>query len=291
MLSLMSVSTILRRLLPSFLGGQRPPIVAVLRLEGVIGAMGGLRQGLTIAGTAALLDRAFKVRPLSAVALVINSPGGAATQSALIHERIRLLAEEKKVPVYAFCEDVAASGGYMLALAADRIIAHPTSIVGSIGVISGGFGFDKAIDKLGIQRRIYTAGANKHRLDPFLPENPDDIAHLKSLQADIHTIFKDMVTGRRGLRLKEPAGDLFTGDVWTGRRALELGLIDGLGEIRSTLKAELGEKVRLVPIAPKKRMFALGRLLTRRGGLDGGGLAAEALSTVEARGLWSRFGL
>jgi len=282
----MSVSTALRRLLPSFLGGKRPPTVAVLRLEGVIGAMGGLRHGLTIAGTAALLDRAFKVKPLSAVALVINSPGGAATQSALIHERIRLLAEEKKVPVYAFCEDVAASGGYMLALAADRIIAHPTSIVGSIGVISGGFGFDKAISKLGIERRIYTAGANKHRLDPFLPENPDDIVHLKSLQADIHTIFKDMVTGRRGLRLKEPAGDLFTGDVWTGRRALELGLIDGLGEIRATLKAELGEKVRLVPIAPKKRMFGLGRLLTR-----GSGLAGEALSTVEERGLWSRFGL
>ncbi|PWR24343.1 S49 family peptidase [Zavarzinia aquatilis] len=282
----MSISTALRRLLPSFLGGKRPPTVAVLRLEGVIGAMGGLRQGLTIAGTAGLIDRAFRVKPLSAVALVINSPGGAATQSALIHERIRLLAEEKKVPVYAFCEDVAASGGYMLALAADRIIAHPTSIVGSIGVISGGFGFDKAINKLGIERRIYTAGANKHRLDPFLPENPDDIVHLKSLQADIHTIFKDMVTGRRGLRLKQPAGDLFTGDVWTGRRALELGLIDGLGEIRSTLKAELGEKVRLVPIAPKKRMFGLGRLLTRQGGLAG-----EALSTVEARGLWSRFGL
>lgn len=276
----------LRRRLPAFLGGRRPATVAVLRLEGVIGNLGGLRQGMTLAATAGLIERAFQVKPLSAVALVINSPGGAATQSALIHERIRLLAGEKKVPVYAFCEDVAASGGYMLALAADRIIAHPTSIVGSIGVISGGFGFDKAMEKLGIERRIYTAGANKHRLDPFLPENPDDITHLKSLQSDIHEVFKAMVQGRRGLRLKEPVADLFTGDVWTGRRALELGLIDGLGEIRATLKAELGEKVRLVPIAPKKRMFGLGRLLTR-----GSGLAGEALSTVEERGLWSRFGL
>lgn len=262
-------------------------MVTVLRLDGVIGAMGGLRAGLTIAGTAQLIERAFSLKPLAAVALVINSPGGAAAQSALIHGRIRALADEKKVPVIAFCEDVAASGGYMLALAADRIYAHPMSVVGSIGVISGGFGFDKAIEKLGIDRRIYTAGANKHRLDPFMPENPDDILKLRELQADIHAGFKAMVTERRGARLTAGEEALFNGDVWTGRQVVDLGLIDGLGDVRSVLRAEFGPKVRLIPIAHRRRLFRFGPRLA-----DGGrGIAGDALSTIEERGLWSRFGL
>jgi serine protease SohB len=283
----------LRRLLPAALGGQRPPVVAVLRLEGVIGGLGGLRQGLTIAGTADVLERAFKVKPLSAVALVINSPGGAAAQSALIYQRIRALAEEKSIPVFAFCEDVAASGGYMLAIAADRIYAHPMSIVGSIGVVSGGFGFEKAIEKLGIERRLYTAGENKRRLDPFLPEKAEDIERLKELQADVHTGFKDMVTGRRGGKLTAGADVLFNGDVWIGQRAVDLGLIDGVGEIRTTLKAEYGPKVRLVPIAPRgRRLFPFGpRIGAESASGLGEGLAGGLIATVEARGLWSRFGL
>ncbi|PWR20588.1 S49 family peptidase [Zavarzinia compransoris] len=282
----MSVLDPLRRFLPPALGGRRPPIVTVLRLDGVIGAMGGLRAGLTIAGTAALIEKAFAAKPLSAVALVINSPGGAAAQSALIHDRIRALADEKKVPVFAFCEDVAASGGYMLALAADRIYAHPMSIVGSIGVISGGFGFDKAIGKLGIERRVYTAGVNKHRLDPFLPESAEDVTRLKQLQATIHADFKAMVAARRGARLAAGEDELFNGDVWTGRQAVELGLIDGVGDIRSKLRAEFGPKVRLVPIAQRRRLFPFGPRLAGRHGLAG-----AALAGLEERGLWSRFGL
>ncbi|MFA5121801.1 S49 family peptidase [Zavarzinia sp.] len=280
----MPLTDVLRRFLPIRLGGIRPPTVAVLRLDGIIGAMGGLRPGLSIPSTAGLIERAFSVKPLTAVALVINSPGGAAAQSALLHDRIRALAEEKKVPVFAFCEDVAASGGYMLALAADRIYAHPMSIVGSIGVISGGFGFEKAIEKLGIERRIYTAGANKRRLDPFLPEKAEDVERLKELQADIHEGFKAMVVARRGARLTGSPDELFTGDVWTGTRAVDLGLTDGTGDIRSKLRAEYGPKVRLVPIAAKRRLFPLGPRLAR-------GLAADAMGAVEARGLWSRFGL
>lgn len=283
---IMSLTDVFRRLLPPAWGGRRPPLVTVLRLDGVIGAMGGLRQGLTIAGTAALIEKAFAPKPLSAVALVINSPGGAAAQSALIHDRIRALAEERKVPVFAFCEDVAASGGYMLAIAADRIYAHPMSIVGSIGVISGGFGFDKAIGKLGIERRVYTAGINKHRLDPFLPENPDDIVRLKQLQATIHADFKAMVVGRRGARLAAGEDELFNGDVWTGRQAVDLGLIDGIGDIRSKMRAEFGPKVRLVPVAKPRRLFPFGPRLAGRAGIAG-----EALAGIEERGLWSRFGL
>ncbi|MCF4166883.1 S49 family peptidase [Zavarzinia compransoris] len=282
----------LRRFLPPALGGVRHPMVTVLRLDGVIGAMGGLRAGLTIAGTARLIERAFSIKPLSAVALVINSPGGAAAQSALIHGRIRALAEERKIPVIAFCEDVTASGGYMLALAADRIYAHPMSIVGSIGVISGGFGFDRAIEKLGIDRRIYTAGANKHRLDPFKPENPDDIVKLRDLQTDIHAGFKAMVTDRRGTRLTAGEDTLFNGDVWTGRQAVELGLIDGLGDVRSRLREEFGPKMRLIPIAHRRRLFRFGpRLFSSNLSEGGRGIAGDALSTLEERGLWSRFGL
>lgn len=280
----------LRRFLPPALGGARQPLVTVLRLEGVIGAMGGLRAGLTIASTARLIERAFSVKPLSAVALVINSPGGAAAQSALIHGRIRALAEEKKVPVFAFCEDVAASGGYMLALAADRIYAHPMSIVGSVGVISGGFGFDKAIEKLGIERRVYTAGTNKHRLDPFLPENPDDIEKLKGLQADIHQGFKAMVTERRGARLAADEETLFNGDVWTGRQSVALGLTDGLGDVRTRLREEFGPKVRMIPITHKRRLFPFGPRIKGLG-IENRGMAGEALSTLEERGIWARFGL
>lgn len=264
--------------------GPPAPTVAVIRLDGVIG-MGGIRRGLTIAGLAGLLERAFRLKPLDAVALVINSPGGAAAQSALIQARIRAHAVERGIPVYAFCEDVAASGGYMLALGAETIIAHPMSLIGSIGVISAGFGFTEAIAKLGIERRVLTAGVNKLRLDPFQPQRPEDVARMQALQADVHEGFQAMVTQCRGSRLKAGPETLFNGDIWTGRQALELGLVDGLGDLRATLRERFGPKLRLVCVTPPRSLFRRFAGAAAETGL--GDLAAH----LEERGLWSRYGL
>ncbi len=278
------------------LGGLRKaaPQVAVLRLAGAIGPVGPWRGGLGLASLAAPIERAFGLKPLAAVALAINSPGGAATQLALIAGRIRQFAEEKKVPVLAFVEDVAASGGYWLATAADEIYASETSIVGSIGVISSGFGLNEFIERFGIRRRLYTAGERKSLLDPFLAEKPEDVARLKALQGDIHEAFKAQVRLRRGAKLKRPEEELFSGEFWTGRKALELGLVDGIGELRGTLRQRFGEKVRLTPVGGERSW------LRRRLGLpSGGGFAAETgtewapelLAALEAKALWSRYGL
>ncbi|MEX0759022.1 MAG: S49 family peptidase [Tistlia sp.] len=267
------------------------PLVSVLRLDGGIGPGGTLRRALNIKSLAGPIERAFQPRRLAAVALVVNSPGGSAAQSALIARRIRQLADEKQVPVFAFVEDVAASGGYWLACAADEIYADEASIVGSIGVIYAGFGFVELLDKLGVERRVHTAGTRKAILDPFQREKPEDVELLLGMQADLHETFKDYVRTRRGARLK--GGDeLYTGAFWTGRRALELGLVDGLGEIRGQLRARFGEKVELRPVLRERR--GLGRLL-RPAGLDSEELAAsfvaELASQGEERLLWSRFGL
>ena len=232
----------LRRYLPERLRGDRP-VVPVVRLTGVIGFSTPLRPGLSMAGIARTLDRVFAVKNAAAVALVINSPGGSPTQSHLIFRRIRELAEEKKRKVIAFVEDAAASGGYMIACAADEIIADPYSIVGSIGVVGGSFGFDKLIAKIGIERRLYTSGEHKAMLDPFLPENAGDVERLKQLQREIHDDFIALVKSRRGGKLNGPEDSLFSGEYWTGRRALELGLVDGVGELRNTLRARFGDKV------------------------------------------------
>src|SRR5579863_9122031 len=200
------------------------PIVPVVRLTGVIGFSTPLRPGLSLAGIARTLDRAFGIRRAAAVALAINSPGGSPVQSHLIFKRIRELAAEHKRPVLAFVEDAGASGGYMIACAGDEIIADPHSIVGSIGVVGGSFGFDKLIAKVGIERRLYTSGEHKAMLDPFLPENAGDVERLKKLQRDIHDDFIALVKSRRGGKLTGPESDLFSGEYWTGRRALELGL-------------------------------------------------------------------
>jgi signal peptide peptidase SppA len=266
---------------------RRGPAVPVVRLSGVIAAGGLLgSRGLSIESVAPLLARAFGLRGAKAVALAINSPGGSPVQSALIAQRIRLLAAEKKLPVIAFVEDVAASGGYWLACAADEIIADPASIVGSIGVISAGFGFQDLIARHGIERRVHTSGENKSMLDPFRPENPDDIERLKRLQAEIHDGFKDWVRQRRGTRLKGDEAMLFSGEFWTGKRGLEMGLVDGLGELRAMLQARYGAKVYLPVIAPKRRLlsrFGLG------GSLDSIGPAA--IAALEERAHWQRFGL
>jgi signal peptide peptidase SppA len=266
---------------------RRGPVVPVVRLSGVI-ASGGLlgARGLSIEGVAPLLARAFAQRGAKAVALAINSPGGSPVQSALIAQRIRLLAGEKKLPVIAFVEDVAASGGYWLACAADEIVADGASIVGSIGVISAGFGFQGLIAKFGVERRVHTSGENKSMLDPFRDENPEDVERLKRLQSEIHDGFKAWVRERRGARLKGEDSLLFTGEFWTAKRGLEFGLVDSLGELRSVLQARYGAKVHLPVIAARRRFlsrFGLGS------GIDTIGPAM--IAAVEERAHWQRFGL
>jgi signal peptide peptidase SppA len=266
------------------------PTVSVLRLAGVIGPLVPLRGGLSGHELTAPIERAFAGRGLVAVALVINSPGGSPVQSALIHQRIRQLSDERKLPVIAFVEDVAASGGYWLALAADEIFADASSIVGSIGVITAGFGFDRALERLGVQRRLYTAGERKSLLDSFLPERLEDVARLKRIQAEIHDGFKALVRARRGAKLKGAEDELFSGEFWLGQRALELGLIDGIGELRATLRGRFGPRVRLRPIATQRRTWRrrLGLIEPAAWSAD---LAGDLLAGLEARQMWARFGL
>jgi serine protease SohB len=237
--------------------GKAPATVPVIRLTGMIAASSGPRRGLSMANVAPLLDKAFDIKGAKAVALAINSPGGSPVQSALIYERIRHLSREKDIPVLAFVEDVAASGGYWLACAGDEIYVNAASVVGSIGVVSAGFGFEGAIEKLGVTRRVYTAGKRKVMLDPFQPENPDDIAHLKDLQQDIHDQFTALVRHRRGSKLTAGEDELFSGAFWTGRKAVEFGLADKHGELRQTLKERFGDKVIITLIEPKRSMFGL----------------------------------
>ncbi|MFO1141967.1 MAG: S49 family peptidase [Amaricoccus sp.] len=254
--------------------------VTVLRLEGVIGMVGRLGgPSLTDAGLAPLVEAAFRRGKPKAVALAINSPGGSAAQSSLIAARIRRLADEKQVPVHAFVEDVAASGGYWLATAADRIHLDPNSIVGSIGVISASFGFPKFLARHGIERRVHTAGDDKSMLDPFRPERPEDVERLMGLQAQIHGNFIAQVKARRGDRLA--GDDLFTGEIWVGEAGVAVGLADGIGHLVPTMRGLYGDKVAFEVIAPRRSLF-------RRLGLPGVG---EALDAVETRALWTRYGL
>jgi signal peptide peptidase SppA len=284
----------LKRFVPARLRGG--PVVPVVRLAGVIGAVTPLRPGMTLSGIARTLERAFATKNAKAVALVINSPGGSPVQSRQIYLRIRQLAAEKKLPVLVFVEDVAASGGYMIACAGDEIFCDPSSILGSIGVVGGSFGFQELIRKIGVERRLYTAGTHKAMLDPFLPENPDDVARLKALQREIHTIFIDLVKQSRGARLKGAEDVLFTGEYWAGETSVSLGLADGVGDLRSTLRARYGDKVLTPVIAPPSGMLAglLGRRSPGAGSLaalDGlTGLPDELISALETRAIWAKFG-
>jgi serine protease SohB len=282
--------TTLRSLVPDRWRGDRT-IVPVARLTGVIGFSTPLRPGLTMAGIARTLDRLFAVRNAAAVALSINSPGGSAVQSHLIFRRIRELAQEKKRRVIAFVEDAAASGGYMIACAADEIIADPNSIVGSIGVVGGSFGFEKLIAKIGVERRLYTSGEHKAMLDPFLPEKPDDVERLKRLQREIHDGFIALVKERRGDKLRGPENELFSGEYWTGRRALDLGLVDAVGDLRSVLRGRFGDKVATPLVTAERGLF--GRRIFGVGGGEfmSEGLAADMISALEARAMWARYGL
>jgi serine protease SohB len=270
---------------------SRRPVVPVVRLTGVIGFSTPLRPGLSLASVARMLDRAFATRDAAAVALSINSPGGSPTQSHLIWRRIREVAQEKKRKVIAFVEDAAASGGYMIACAADEIVADPYSIVGSIGVVGGSFGFDKLITKIGVERRLYTSGEHKAMLDPFLPENAGDVERLKKLQHEIHEGFIALVKSRRGSKLKGPEAELFSGEYWTGQRALELGLIDGIGDLRTTLRERFGDKV-VMPVVAGDRGFFSRRIFGATGsGPTHAGLADDIISALETRALWARYGL
>lgn len=281
----------------------RSPRVAVLRLDGVIGPGGSKLRGakLNIEAVAQVIEKAFSVKRVAAVAVVVNSPGGSPVQAALIAGRIRALAREKEVPVLAFAEDVAASGGYWLACAGDEIFVDPASIVGSIGVIYAGFGFQGLISRHGVERRVHTAGEHKGALDPFLPEDPDEVARLKALQEDIHEQFKAMVRARRAGKLTGEEAELFSGAFWTGERAVALGLADGLGDVRTIVRTRYGEKVRMIPVSVKRsflKSLAGGTRVgaaTAAAGTDhealGHALAEGAVAAVEDRLAWSRYGL
>ncbi|MCC2112794.1 MAG: S49 family peptidase [Hyphomicrobiales bacterium] len=271
----------------------RHPVVPVVRLTGTIGAVTPLRPGLSLGAVAAALERAFAFDDAPAVAMIVNSPGGSPVQSHLIYLRVRALAEERRKPVFCFVEDVAASGGYMLALAGDEIIADASSIVGSIGVVSASFGFDRLMEKLGVERRVHTAGDKKMALDPFLPEKPDDVRRLKNLQRDVHEAFVDLVKERRGSVLNGTDRQLFSGEFWSGRKALELGLVDRLGDLRQVLRERYGENVRLKLVSGDRGLFPkragiLGPIAPKR---PAAGLAEEAIAVLEQRALWARFGL
>jgi len=277
---------------------SRKPVVPVLRFSGPIGVVTPLRPGLSMATASLAINQAFKASKTPAVAIIINSPGGSPVQSSLIFQRIRQLSNETGKTVYVFCEDVAASGGYYLAAAGDEIYANTSSIVGSIGVISAGFGFTEAIKKLGIDRRVYTSGDTKNQLDPFLPENAEDIKRLRAVQRDVHDAFIGIIKERRGAKLSGPDSELFSGAFWSAPKAMELGLIDGISDVRTKMRAVFGDKVHLKLIS------------SRRGGLAGlfrrqpsvrdcaqGGMtnppdfADGLISAIETRMLWSRFGL
>ena len=273
---------------------SRGPVIPVLKLTGVIGVSSPFRPGLSIGSVAGAIEKAFKLSKVPAVALIVNSPGGSPVQSSLIFKRIRHLAKENKKKVYVFCEDVAASGGFYLAVAGDEIYADASSIIGSIGVISAGFGFPEAIEKLGIERRVYTSGRSKSQLDPFLPEKSEDVSRLKDLQRDVHDVFIGIVKERRGGRLAAPDDELFSGAFWSAPKALEFGLIDGIADVRSKMREIYGDKTRLklVPIAKGGLMG----FFSRRPSVThlppvGHDLAEGFITALEERALWSRYGL
>ena len=291
----------LKKLLPAKLRaklGANDVVIPVVKLSGAI-ADGGtpLRPSLNLGSCALRLEKAFEMKETPAVAIIVNSPGGSPVQSRLIYERIRALATEHKKHVHVFVEDAAASGGYMIACAGDDITVDPSSIVGSIGVISASFGFVDAIDKIGVKRRVHTAGQNKSVLDPFLPEKKADIDRLKALQLEIHEIFIDLVKKSRGDRLVEHK-DMFTGLFWTGGKAKELGLVDAIGDLRSTIKAKYGEKANVKLIEPKRGLFGnkvAAGVSTAATALDGEALAAGIadgiINAAEEKLLWNRLGL
>ena len=278
----------LKRLIPF---RKREPQVAVVRLSGIIGGTGNFNRSLSLRSVESNIEAAFSQKKALAVALIINSPGGSPVQADLIQKRISDLANEKDKPVFVFCEDVAASGGYWIALAANEIYANASSIIGSIGVVSAGFGFNEAINKIGVERRIYATGDKKGMLDPFQPENSDHVSHLKSLQGEIFTLFQDWVKSRRGARLKGTPEELFSGAFWTGVKAKELGLIDGLGDMRTVMRERFGENTQFKIFEKKAGLLSRFGLSSKIEGDVASEVITDLLDSIEARALWNRFGL
>ena len=274
---------------------DKPVVIPTVRLSGAIMASQGMRPTLSIATAAGRLKKAFSVKDAPAVAIVINSPGGSPVQANLIYKRFRALAEENDKKVIVAVEDVAASGGYMIALAGDEIIADPSSIVGSIGVISAGFGFVNLIEKLGVERRVYTAGENKMILDPFKPEKKADIQYLRSIQDEIHDTFVDMVKERRGDVISGDEKEVFSGRFWTAPTGQSLGLVDRIGDIRSIVKERYGEKAQLKVIGAGggflKRSPPQGVFMPNDLSSIGAGFADHMVTQAEERALWARYGL
>jgi signal peptide peptidase SppA len=275
----------LKRIFPRY----AEPLVPIVRLTGTIGRISRFQPGLTIASVAPLLKKAFSIRAAPAVVLILNSPGGSPVQSHLIYKRIRSLATEKEKPVIVFVEDVCASGGYMIACAGDEIIADPASIVGSIGVVTAGFGFVELMRKIGLERRVYTSGDAKVILDPFQPEKPEDVARLKAIQEEVHDHFIEIVRTRRGeILAKERDGDIFSGQFWSGKTAVSLGLVDRLGDLREVLREKFGGKVRLKLFSTERSLFGA------RGGMSamfGAGVAERVMAELDERALWERYRL
>ena len=272
--------------LPDAFGGSGAGVVPVVRLQGMIASGGaGFGRVLSAESVEEPLRRAFTAHGAKAVALLINSPGGSPTQSEYIAARIRQLATEHELPVLAFCEDVTASGGYWLACAADEIYATATSVVGSVGVISAGFGFSELIDRLGIERRLHSAGEAKARLDPFFAEKSEDVQWLEQIQEGIHDEFRDWVVGRRGDKLKAAEAELFDGDVWLGRRAVELGIVDGIGTLREVVEKRFPDAT-IEMTGPRRSLFA--KLGLPAASWDD--VAAAVVGAANARVAWSRYG-
>jgi signal peptide peptidase SppA len=277
----------LRRVLP----GLGAPIVPVVRLSGTIGRISRLQPGMSLGSVAPLLQRAFAMKAAPAVVLIVNSPGGSPVQSHLIYKRIRALAEENEKTVLVFVEDVCASGGYMIACAGDEIIVDPASIIGSIGVVSAGFGFVEAMRRIGVERRVYTAGESKVILDPFQPEKPEDVARLKAIQEEVHDHFIGIVRTRRGEVLaRDRDQEIFSGQFWSGKTGVALGLADRTGDLRTVLRERYGDKVRTRLFSTERNLFGRKRLAVLGAAL-GSALVDRALADIEERALWERYRL
>ena len=263
---------------------KKKKIVSHLRLTGVIGNVGKFKQGIEYSSQEEIIKKAFSVKKSLAVAITINSPGGSPVQSHLIYKFIKHLAKKNKKKVIIFAEDVAASGGYLIACSGDEIYANSSSIIGSIGVISASFGFKNLIEKIGVQRRVYTAGKNKSTLDPFMDEKQEDIERLKNIQLDLHKDFIDVVENSRSTKLKKNKGiELFSGEFWSGRKSLELGLIDGIGTVDQILREKFGEDVVIKKFEKTKGWLA--KKLSSENNVD------QLISIVEERSIWQRYGL
>ena len=261
-------------------------VIPHVRLTGIIGSAGRFKQGMELANQRDILKKAFSVKKISHVAISINSPGGSPVQSHLIYSYIKELAIKKKVKVIIFAEDVAASGGYFIACAGDEIYANSSSIIGSIGVISASFGFKDLIQKIGIQRRVYTAGINKSTLDPFVEEKEEDVKRLKNIQLELHADFIKVVENSRGSKLKDPKkNNIFTGEFWTGKTALQLGLVDGLGNADQVLKEKFGEKV-IIKNFEKRKGFLAKKLSSSLSDP-----VEKIINILEEKSMWQRFGL